>query len=153
MARFRIRLKLQAFEVDGEREDIPAITSAVQQQFAGLLQPAESMADETKQLGNPSTTIEGETGKNKKSSARRRPTSTKVSADGVAGQAIDFRHDSARYGNPSQTWSKTDKAIWLLSVVKGVAGIKEVSGPQIAATFNQYFKQAGKVHPPNDDAR
>jgi hypothetical protein len=39
MAKFRIRLKLQALDldIDGEREYIPAITSAVQQQFAGLI--------------------------------------------------------------------------------------------------------------------
>lgn len=65
MAKFRMRLKIQGFEleVDGEREDIPAITSAIQQQFKGLVQPAELMIDDSKQLAGGATTIEGETGK------------------------------------------------------------------------------------------
>ena len=52
MAKFRIRLKVQGFEleVDGEREDIPAITAAVQQQLTGLVTPAESIADNHKQI-------------------------------------------------------------------------------------------------------
>ena len=62
MAKFRMRLKIQGFEleVDGEREDIPAITSAIQQQLSGLIQPAEMMVDDQKQLAQPSKTIEGE---------------------------------------------------------------------------------------------
>ena len=54
-----------------------------------------------------------------------------------------------KYGNPQQTWSVLDKAIWILAVIKGILGQKEVSGPQIAATYNDKFKQAGKLHPPN----
>lgn len=52
MAKFRIRLKIQALEleVDGEREDIPAISAAVQKQLAGLVQPAETMVNGHKQL-------------------------------------------------------------------------------------------------------
>jgi hypothetical protein len=40
MPKFKIRLKIQAFEleVDGEREDIPAINNALQQQFTALIQ-------------------------------------------------------------------------------------------------------------------
>ena len=52
-------------------------------------------------------------------------------------------------GNPLQSWSFIEKSIRLLAVIKGITGTKEVSGPQVAATFNHYFKQAGKVHPPN----
>jgi hypothetical protein len=37
----------------------------------------------------------------------------------------------------------------VLAVIKSITGTKEVSGPQVSATFNHYFKQAGKVHPPN----
>lgn len=33
--------------------------------------------------------------------------------------------------------------------LKGIQNLNEVSGPQIAATFNDKFKQSGRVHPPN----
>ena len=148
MAKFRIRLKLQALEleIDGEREDIPAIASAVQQQFAGLIQPAEAMANDHKQLP-PGPTIDASNGTGKKTPSRKR-SSGRPAGDGIAGQALEFRHDSVKYGSPQQSWTNTEKCIWLLAVIKGVTGTKEVSGPQIAATFNQHFKQAGKVHPP-----
>ena len=76
MAKFRIRLKVQALEleVDGEREDIPVITSAVQQQFAGLLQPTEAMANGHK-LPEPGQVIDAEVVKGKakgKAKARKK---------------------------------------------------------------------------------
>jgi hypothetical protein len=150
MAKFRMRLKIQGFEleVDGEREDIPAITSAIQQQLSGLIQPAEMMVDDQKQLAQPSKTIEGEGQKVPVRPVRRRG-GPKGSTVGIATQAIEFRHDPATYGNPLQSWSGIEKSIWLLAVVKGVTGTKEVSGPQVSATFNNYFKQSGRVHPPN----
>ena len=48
-----------------------------------------------------------------------------------------------------QTWNATEKCIWLLYVIKGTSGTKEVSGPQLAATFSHYFKPSGKLHPPH----
>ena len=150
MPKFRIRLKVQGLEleVDGEREDIPAITSAVQQQLSGLVIPAEAMADGHKQLGDGGRGNGGEEEKSK-GRGRKRGGASRASTDGVAGQAIEFRHDAAKYGNPLQSWDVTQKSTWLLFVIKGLTDTKEVSGPQLAATFNQYFKPAGKVHPPN----
>lgn len=149
MAKFRIRLKVQALEleIDGEREDIPAITAAVQQQFTGLVQPAEAMADGHKQLPAADQVIDVEAGKGKGKTGGKRRNGAKP--DGASGQPIDFRHDPAKYGNPQQTWSVVEKCAWLLLVVEGIAGVKEVSGPQLASTFNSYFKQSGKVHPPH----
>jgi hypothetical protein len=151
MAKFRMRLKIQGFEleVDGEREDIPAITSAIQSQFSGLIQPAEMMVDGQKQLADPNKTIEGDAAKPNSRPGKRRPGTAKSSTAGVATQPIELRHDPAKYGNPLQSWSVTDKSIWMLAVIKGITNTVEVAGPQVAATFNQYFKQSGKVHPPN----
>ncbi len=151
MAKFRMRLKIQGFEleVDGEREDIPAITSAIQSQFAGFVQPAEMMVDRQKQLADPTKTIEGDAGRSISRSGKKRPGVTKGSTASAATQSIEFRHDAAKYGNPLQSWSVTDKSIWMLAVIKGITNTAEVAGPQVSATFNQYFKQAGKVHPPN----
>jgi hypothetical protein len=149
MPKFRIRLKVQGLEleVDGEREDIPAITSAVRRQITGLIVPAEIMADGHKELGDGGRASEAEDeGKSKAKARKRAPRTT---GDGGAGQAIDFRHDSAKYGSPKQDWSVTEKSIWLLYVIGSITGNKEISGPQIAATFNSNFKAAGRIHPPH----
>ena len=34
-------------------------------------------------------------------------------------------------------------------MLKKSGDVKEATGPQLAATFNNYFKQAGKIHPPH----
>ncbi|MGB6688619.1 MAG: hypothetical protein WBE76_12330 [Terracidiphilus sp.] len=146
MAKFRIRLKVQALEVeiDGEREDIPAISSAVQHQFAGLLQPSVEVADGNQALIPP--TIDAETAK-PKAKGRKRPSAK--GAEGVAVAPLEFRHDAAKYGNPLQGWSIADKGIWLLFVLNDSGVAKDVTGPQLAATFNLHFKAAGALHPPH----
>ncbi len=148
MAKFRIRLKVQALEleIDGEREDIPAITSAVQQQFSGLLQPTEAMADGRKQLEAAVQVIDGDVAKSKTKGKRR--TGGKVNSDIAAAQPVEFRHDPAKYGNPQQGWNITDKSVWFMFVLKDLNVAQEVNGPQLAATFNLNFKAAGAIHPP-----
>ena len=69
----------------------------------------------------------------------------------VITQPIEFRHDSAKFGNPLQTWSVAEKVIWLLFVLKNILDTKDVGGPELAATFNSQFKSAGKLHPPQRD--
>lgn len=146
MAKFRIRLKLQGFEleVDGERADIPAITAAVQKQLTGLVQPAETFADGAKRLEASSQVIDATTKPARRGSRKRASTD-----DSASTQALDFRHDPAKCGNPKQDWSVTDKCIWMLYVLADSGQLKEFSAPQLTATFNQQFKASGKLHPPN----
>jgi hypothetical protein len=147
MAKFRIRLKVQGLEleVDGEREDIPLIAKTIQQQFAGMLEPINVAAEVPKQL--PSRTESaGDDGAGKSRSFRRRGGGR---SSGEPEAPIDFRHDAAKLGNPVQTWSVTEKCVWLLYVLKQSAGVNEVSAGQLVATFNQQFKAVGKLHPPN----
>jgi|SRR5581483_3831758 len=150
MAKFRIRLKVQALEleVDGERQDLPAITNAVQHQLAGMIIDPEVITEEPKQLtsGNGSSNGAGgqdEDGKKKQRRERRTPRA------GEAAEPLEFRHDAAKYGNPIQAWTLEEKCIWLLYVLKKSANMNEVSGPVLAATFNKYFKPTGRVHPPH----
>jgi hypothetical protein len=147
MGKFRLRLKVQALEVeiDGEREDLPAITSAFNRQLGGLVEPVEVVANGRK-LGGVDKVIDAADSNKKGGGNRNRRSNGARSAEGAT--PIEFRHDAAKYGNPLQGWNLTEKSIWLLAVVKGIAQVKEVSGPQIAATFNQQFKQSGKIHPP-----
>jgi len=102
MAKFRIRLKVQALEleIDGEREDIPALGAAVRQQFAGLIKPAELTLD-AKQLSNgdqAGSDDADDNGAKGKGKSRRRASGSR-GGEGAA-TAIDFRHDAAKYGNP-----------------------------------------------------
>jgi hypothetical protein len=152
MAKFRIRLKLQGLdlEVDGERQDLPAITHAVQQQLTNLVVSGEVITDGSqRQLADGSNNGTG--GGEDEEPRKRRPVrrAARGVGDGVASAPIDFRHDGAKYGNPVQAWSLTEKLIWLLYVLKKTASMDEVAGPQLASTFNQNFKQAGKIHPPH----
>lgn len=152
MAKFRIRLKLQGleFEVDGERQDVPAITHAVRQQLTSLIIPGEVITDgNQKQIGNGSNNGSGGN-EDEETPKRRQPRrAARGTGDGAAAAPIEFRHDGAKYGNPIQAWSLTEKLIWLLYVLNNTANVKEASGPQLAATFNHSFKQAGKIHPPH----
>lgn len=43
----------------------------------------------------------------------------------------------------------TQKAIWLLYVLKGIQGLNEIAASQLLATFNENFKQAKTIHPPH----
>ena len=47
MAKFHVKLKLQGLEleVEGSRDDIPSIRQSLNQQLAGLLEPATDMAE------------------------------------------------------------------------------------------------------------
>lgn len=114
MAKFRIRLKLQGLdlEVDGERQDLPGITHAVQRQLASLVIPGEVITNGHKQLvsGGDAAPAQEEESKRKRSPRRER----RSAGDGAPAAAIEFRHDPVTYGNPTQSWSVTDKCIWLL---------------------------------------
>ena len=149
MGKFKVRLKLQGFELDieGDRADMPAITSAVAQEITGLIQPTAALTNGI-EVVSTKTTIEGETENTKKQRAKKKSGGSRSSGD-PGGQAVDFRHDSARYGNPSQSWSVTQKAIWLLYVLKDIQGLNEIAATQLVATFNENFKQAKTIHPPH----
>lgn len=145
MAKFRIRLKVQALEleIDGEREDLPLITSAVNRQFSTLVEPAEVIADVPKL---PSTNGSGGNDDAKGKTGRRRTPPNRTPAE-LAGP-VDYRHDPAKFGVPNQGWSIIEKVIWMLWVLQHT-GTKEYAAGQIVATFNHNFKAAGKLHPPH----
>lgn len=125
-----------------------AISAAVQQQIGDVIQPATALTS-GEEPSTANRVIDAEPSKSKTRSPRKRSSSSKSTGDGSPTQAIDFRHDPDTFGNPQQGWSVTEKSIWLLAVLKGLNAGNEIPGPQIAATFNEKFKQAGKVHPPH----
>jgi len=140
MSKFRIKMKLQGFELDveGHRDDMPLIAQSVGQQIAGILEPATFLAgkEPTPQIVPPSTQAVV------RNATRRRKTTGGPTA---TSEAVDWRHDPQKWGTPKQAWVTADKAMWLLRVCGDDAGRQEMTATEIAATFNKHFKQAGVI--------
>lgn len=147
MAKFKVHLKIQGLElnVEGEREEIPIIAATVREQLNSVISPAEVVADVPKQLRNVTEIDSNGSAKGGRGS-RKRSSGSKAAVE--SSTPIEFRHDSAKYGNPVQGWSIIEKCIWLLYVLKNIPGVKEAEPGQLVATFNEDFKAAGKLHPP-----
>ena len=153
MAKFKIRMRLQGLELDieGAREDIPAITQNLGQQLSLMLEPAGAIVEGrspdgppgagAKLAGNATVSEPAQ----RKRGRRAAPRSSSAGDDAGAEPAVEWTHDPAKYGSPSQGWSTGSKALWLIYVAGEVTGTKELSGGRIAATFNQHFKQAGMI--------
>lgn len=142
MSKFKIRLKIQGFEleVEGTREDIPTITQNIGQEFAGMLAPvAQIVEGENPNQTNMAPTNGSGTSENIRKKRVRKTISTR---EGTDVEAVDWVHDASKWGNPLQDWSTSEKSIWLLYVAKNEKGTGELSLGQITKTFNKHFKQA-----------
>lgn len=151
MAKFHIKLTFEKFalEVDGTRDELPVLREALTQQFAGMLQPAtELAAGEVVEAARPvAPPVVLPVAKARKKTSRPAPAAS--SNGNHAEAAIDWRHDTSKYGSPQQGWTTSQKAIWVLHVASLEANVGEMSGKTIALTFNKHFKQAGLVRPNN----
>lgn len=150
MAKFHIKLKVQGFELDieGTKDEVPVIRQALAQQFAGLLNPAADIIEG--RVSNQSVKAGGSgeiTEEIPRRKRKTRLTHSKSAAQGEAGEelAIDWRHDTTKYGSPQQSWNASEKAIWLLYVAGIEASVPELSGTRITLTFNKHFRQAGQI--------
>jgi hypothetical protein len=146
MSKIKIRLKLQGLEleIEGERADLPAITQGLKQQLGGIIQaPATVIGVETVEARTetPALPIGNGDGKTRKRKAR-----VAGSGDDAVSTAIDFRHDSEKWGTPTQNWSTQEKALWLLYAVGNQTGQKELSSSGVTATFNKHFRQAKEIN-------
>lgn len=152
MSKFKISLKLSnlELEVEGSREDVPMLAKNIGAQLGNLLAPAASMAD-GKALTQQREIIDVTPPREKQngSAAKARRTSRRSGGGGGDSSAIEFTHNIESYGSPLQTWNTATKSIWLLYVSDKQGGPKEMSAPQVAATFNKRFKQAGMIRPEN----
>jgi hypothetical protein len=153
MGKLEIKFKLTGleFEIKGESDDVIAKAAAMQRQIQGMLGTVGVVTDgaDTKQspqgpAGMQILEAKSEPTQNGNRAKRsvRRATGERTSAE-----PIDFRHDASKFGNPLQSWGGSGKCIWLLHVLDEMSVVKEVSGPQLAATFNHHFKAAGTVRP------
>jgi len=152
MAKFKIKFKLQGLEleVEGSREDIPLIAESIGQQFTGLLQPAIGIVegdavDITKKKSN--NTIEIQPNQQKKKPRKSKASTTSKTTE--VEKVIDWVHNPANWGTPSQSWNPTKKSIWLLYVVQKEKQFNGLSASQITSTFNKHFRQSGIVQASN----
>ncbi len=148
MSKFRVRLKIQNFdlEVEGSRDDVPLIAQSVGNQIAGMLEPAARIVEGDGSTRAP-TSKEMTVSQPIKQSRRGRR--ARMGIESAPEHVVDWIHDPAKWGSPQQEWTTASKAMWLLYVVKQETGTKELSGASIAATFNKHFKQAKPIQPGN----
>jgi hypothetical protein len=146
MSKFRIKLKLQGLEleVEGTKENLPDLRTALTQQLAGVIEPATGLIQEaqpTPTIINNDSASHAEVGKRR----RRSRSNSKPTGEESIESAVDWKHDSSKYGSPLQSWNTVDKAMWLLYVVGKETERTELSGNCISLTFKKHFKQAGSI--------
>jgi hypothetical protein len=146
MSRYKVTFEIQALKlhIEGDRDTVHEVTGALQQQMGSLIGAPQALVDgETVQVGEKNVTptaILTETTKRKPRRGR------KPKVDSVEVTALDFQHDSGKWGHPLQEWTVTKKEIWLLFIVEQQGLTTEMSSAQIAATFNKHFRQANPIN-------
>jgi len=154
MAKFHVKLKITGFEleVDGTREEVPVIGQAIGQQLAGLLAPASQIAEgevtSSAAINGSTVAASLEASKRTKRKNRSAPANSNAHTNGKE-IAIDWIHDSAKWGSPQQGWNTADKSVWLLYAASEAANAREMNGKQIELTFNKHFRVAGPVRANN----
>lgn len=150
MSKFKIKLKLQGLdiEIEGAREDIPAIAQNISAQLSSLIEPAARIVEGEVVSTNSTASarlpdIPTDPSRQRGRSTRRVPGNAPPRGDGSA--ALDWSHDVEKWGTAQQGWTTAKKAMWLLYIVSRQTNTKQISGPRIAATFNKHFKQAGPI--------
>jgi len=149
VSKFRMKVKLQGFEleIEGNRQDASIIGRNIGEQISAMLSPAVNIVEgetigENHPTVQPIIALPESTPKRK---SNRRPKAPSGEASVENGASIEFRHDPAKYGMPSQQWNTAQKAIWLLYVVRESVGVGEMSAGQIFRTFNTQFRQAKTI--------
>lgn len=152
MAKFKIRLRVQALEleIEGSRDDIPLMTENIGQQFAGLLSPAANIVDAQHPSDGASQPPPPESGQTTepqkpKRSRKKQPATPSAGSTAPKDEPINWRHDPLKWGVPQQSWNTATKAIWLLYVVSRETSTADLSANVITVTFNKHFRQSGAI--------
>ena len=153
MPKVKIKFKLTGleFEVEAEREDMPVISQNLANQLGGILTPAASIASgklpAITQTPSPADDPES-SAKTRRKGVRRAGAAAATTTERTA-KALDWQHNSEQWGNPLQTWTLLQKAIWLLYVAKAEGSISEMTSTQVTETFNKHFRQSGAINRAN----
>ncbi|HSC17978.1 MAG TPA: hypothetical protein VLC74_03595 [Rhizomicrobium sp.] len=150
MSKFRVKLKLQGFELEmeGTRDELPAIGENVGRQLANFISPSMAMIEgeiSTPPINGTSVPEGNADSVRRRTRRRRSPPASGVGSAGEEMKAIIWQHDSQKHGSPSQSWNTATKAIWTLYVASEVPEQSTLTSKQIADTFNKHFKQAGMI--------
>ncbi len=148
MSKFRMKLKLQGFEleIEGNREDASIIGRSIGDQISGMLSPSLNILDGEIDSGTPpQSSVPLVAVAAKKRGGVRRAKAMSSGGEASSQANIEFRNDPSKYATPTQQWSTVEKAIWLLYVIREVSQVPELSTGQIVKTFNTHFRQAKTV--------
>ncbi len=155
MAKRRIKFKLGEIkiagvelEIEDEREQATAAFAALQNQLAGVVQPAISKALIGAGAGQviDATATNSQNGSGAPARKRRKLGSSGSGKTAEnSSEAISFVHDPAKFGNPQENWSTPKKGVWLLWVVEQAVGKAQLTIGEIVNTFNQHYRQFGTI--------
>jgi hypothetical protein len=152
MSKFKVRLKITGMEleVEGTRDDVPLIAQSVGQQFSHLLQPASQIVEgEIVSNGNHNQTnaIDAQAPVRKRSTRRRTSSAAATNGSAARGdkETLNWVHDPSKWGNPQQSWTASQKSIWLLYVAEHETSTNSMSSQLIVRTFNKHFQQAKTI--------
>jgi len=156
MSKFKLKLKLTGLEieVEGSRDDVPAMVQSIGQQMSGLLQPIAGLADgehpqEAEVVSTtPLLTASAASAPRKRKVRRNRvPVAPPGDSSQEAGSDIvSWAHDPLKWGNPVQGWTGWMKALWFLYVASMETDTRDMSAQQITRSFNQFFRTSGLIH-------
>lgn len=148
MAKFKMKMKLEGFELEleGEREDIPLMAQNVSQQLVGLIEPAANIAAD-KAPKKMVASQQGSSQSNSETTTKKK--SSRGSSKSAKEPPVDWAHDSGTWGSPCQEWNPLKKSIWLLYVVSNVTEKNQLTAGCIASTFNKHFKSSGMIRGSN----
>lgn len=151
MSKFKIKLKIQGFELDveGSREDIPHLARNLNEQLSTLISPAIALAADGETSDDSAGRVINGTASETTKRKRRKGKTTSTAQNGSEEAALDWKHDPQKWSSPTQSWKAWEKAIWLLHVVSKELSISELSHLQIAATFNKHFKSTKQIQAGN----
>lgn len=152
-SKFKFNLEITGFkmEIEGTREDVASISSAIGNQLGKLMQPKgigytppaqETVDGEAEVINEPK-----QIGSKKSRVGRKRQSNNSTKTKGGSEDLPQFTNDPTKYGTPTQSWPGYLKALWILYVIKQENGIKELAAGVIAKLFNMHFQQAKTIQP------
>ena len=147
MSKFRMKMKIQGFEleIEGAREDAAIISQNIGSQLSSLMQPSSKIIEgDVIADRQPIPVTPQITSVEQKQRRQRRP-SVNVGGERGDSGAIDFVFAPEKFGNPKQQWKTAEKAVWLIYVLRENDKGSEFSTVTLVNTFNKHFKQSGTI--------
>jgi hypothetical protein len=139
--------------IKGESEDVVERAADVQRRLHGAFQALGSVGEGAlSSATQPRTyTVSAEAIKEVEAEAPRARRTTRKSSAAVKTKnvCLELTHDPEKFGFPKQEWPTASKAMWFLLMLEKQTGHKEASAPEIAGTFNKYFREFGTIRPQN----